>query len=303
MITNIRQPESDVNVFAILKFMIAKIHIIAGLTIFGLVAGLALYFILPVKYESRVSFVSRSTPGISDQARNMGGGGLGALTSALVGFSLPSSNTTLYMTLLISNRVRDEIISSLNLAEHYHSLPTSARSILTKATVFKELKGGLLELTVRDSEPEMAQKIANEYVTSLNSALNSMNLTEAQKKKKFLEDRIALMEKELASAQQARTSRVKEVIYIELLKEYEITRAKEAQERIDVEVVDPPEVPNGPSFPKLKLLVILGLLGGFVISLFVVFFQMAFSSLLQDPESERTWLEIKDGFRMKRHSG
>lgn len=177
----------------------------------GFFLGVVVPLLMPKKYASSITFVAADKTG-GDSGLSLKGNQLAMLSSAL---SLASGGTpgdsSFYLALITSARLLDLVTKDTALHEHY-GLPTpeSARGNLAKSVFTKIQLGGILQLTVFDSDPEMARKLADSFLKNLNVLLNSMTLTAAGRHTQFLEERLRTAEAELFRAEEELTDFQKE---------------------------------------------------------------------------------------------
>lgn len=163
------------------------LYIIACLLVFGAIA-----FVLPKKYESKVTFVRESTTP---------GGNLGGLLGSLGSFGMSGSsklNSETALVLLQSQELREKVIQKFNLMEVYgHQVLLQTLKTLESVILIEETReGGLgfnpitaISLTVTDEEPVRAKEIANYIVTVLDSMMIFYNNEFQSKSVRTLNDR------------------------------------------------------------------------------------------------------------------
>lgn len=255
---------------------------------FSLVA-LALTFILDKEYTADVSFVSLSK--IRSNDFNGKGGDLAALSvvMATATGSLSATNNAFYLSIVDSNSLKDMIVDELRLDEHYRpkgvKTKLDARGLLKKHIIAKDMKSGLVQIRVTDHDPVMAAKIANLIPIKINQFLNSVNITDAQKHELFLKNRLDLVQAEMRTTRLEREASVKEALYLMLLKEYELARANAAREKLDVQIIDPAEVPLGASFPRLLIFEVVAIALGLIVSIGFVIIRQLWAGLMRDPRN------------------
>ncbi len=106
--------------------------------------------------------------------------------------------------MLGSRTVGDNLVQRFNLMEIYKAdFKSDARKALKKATTITNGRDGIIVIDVDDKNPERASLLANGYVQELQKLTESLAITEASKRRLFLEKRLgeskkALYESELA---------------------------------------------------------------------------------------------------------
>lgn len=179
----------------------------------GLVVSALIAFLIPASYESKTQLMppDSSSQGILSLIAGMGGqggllggqgtGGLGGLASDLLGMK---STGALFIGVLQSRTVQDNIVDSMNLKHVYHtSLELKAEKKLADNTeISEDRKSGIITLTVTDHDPHRAAGIAGSYVSELNKLMATLNTSSAHRERIFLEDRLSNVSKELETAEQ-----------------------------------------------------------------------------------------------------
>jgi uncharacterized protein involved in exopolysaccharide biosynthesis len=113
-------------------------------------------------------------------------GGLGALAGGVAGIKNPND---LYVGMLKSRTVADDLIERFGLMQLYHAtIPSRVREALaavTKITV--GAKDGIITIEVDDKDPKRAADLANAYVDELFKLTNVLAVTEASQRRLFFE--------------------------------------------------------------------------------------------------------------------
>ena len=122
------------------------------------------YFILPKTYESTASILPPAEP--------KGGGGLSTLLAAsgaaqVLGgvLPLPSSNKDIFVAMLKSRTMADEVIRQFDLVRVYglqnsSALMQGARNQVQAAMNVRLSKEGVISVTVEDRDPQRAADVA-----------------------------------------------------------------------------------------------------------------------------------------------
>lgn len=254
--------------------------------------------VMTKKYSASISFVSsRAALGSTGSDRAMD---IAALSSMILGGDKLNTGNSFLMEMLQKNRVLDRVIEEAGLVEAYKVTSVgAARKPLRKATVIKEGKGGIFSLTVFDINAEVTQKTAMAYFNSLNETLNEISATDSQRRLKFLEARLSVAQKELHSITSEREYRIKESIYLAILREVEISRANAARDRLAVELIDSAELPQGYSWPNTLIFVTIGAaLGVFLIVLYVSLAEI-WNYAMSDRRNQEGWQALLKNIRSK----
>ncbi|HLH08229.1 MAG TPA: Wzz/FepE/Etk N-terminal domain-containing protein [Terriglobales bacterium] len=100
-----------------------------------------------------------------------------------------------------------------------------------------------------------------------------------------------------------RTVKYNEAIFEFLAKQLELAKIDEAKQGSIIQVVDPAIIPDKRSFPKRTIMVLVGGLCAFILSLVLVFAEDAWSRLRERPEERERLQVLKAELLGKAHSG
>jgi tyrosine-protein kinase Etk/Wzc len=196
-------PRNEIYQYTMLEFLIQfarRKWLIAKITAFTLAIGLVLCFALPNRYTA----VTRIMP--PKQSQSMAGlllnqTGLGALAQAN-GASLLSDPNSMYVGLLKSRPVADEIIRIYNLQGVYGAKDmTEARSKLKEYTSIVSEPSTLISISVTDRDKKRAADMANSYTEQLRALSKTISLTEASKRRAFFEQQLQTQKETLVEAE------------------------------------------------------------------------------------------------------
>jgi|SRR6185369_1437812 uncharacterized protein involved in exopolysaccharide biosynthesis len=169
----------------------------------GFVLSLAVAWRLP-KYESTAQIMPPDS----------GNSGLAALVPALskspglVGMAGDlmgmKSNGAVFAKVLESRTVQDHLIERFDLRKKYRTdLWEDTRKKLTSRTVVAEdKKSGVISISVRDRDGELARELTNAYVEELGSVMAKVSTSAARRERIFIEQRLAEENKSLQDAEQ-----------------------------------------------------------------------------------------------------
>lgn len=175
----------------------------------GALVGIAVIFsavvslLLPVRYtaiarilppnESRGSMSTLLT-----QAEGMFGGVAGNLMSG-------QTQSELYVGIMKSRTVADALIQRFELKNRYDlAYIEDVYAKLAEHTNFNvDNKSQIITVAFEDGEPQRSADIANAYVDELDRINRTLNITEGQKKRQFLEERLTKIQSDLTKAETA----------------------------------------------------------------------------------------------------
>jgi capsule polysaccharide export protein KpsE/RkpR len=172
----------------------------------GLLAGIALAYSIPKRYESTTQLMppdNQSSSGIAMLAAlsTKTGGGLAPLAGDLLGVK---SSGALFVGILRSTTVEDRLIDRFDLRRVYGiRYEQDARIRLAENTnIGEDRKSGIISITVTDNDPERARAIARAYVEVLNQLVAELSTSSAHRERVFLEERLTGVKQDLDQASQ-----------------------------------------------------------------------------------------------------
>jgi uncharacterized protein involved in exopolysaccharide biosynthesis len=177
---------------------------LAGLLFSALVA-----FLIPARYQSTARLMppdqGASGMGLAMLAAgsNLGsqlGSSFGSMAGDLLGLK---NSSDLFIGILESRTVQDDVISAFNLRKVYSDRHMEdARKDLAKRTELSvDRKSGILTIQVTDTRAERAAAMAGEYAAELDRVVTSLNTSSAHRERLFLEDRLSQVKQDLESSE------------------------------------------------------------------------------------------------------
>ncbi|MGH7250547.1 MAG: GumC family protein, partial [Nitrospiraceae bacterium] len=162
--------------------------------------------LLPKIYESTATLL----PSLESKE----GGGLGALLAASgaggaaqsLGISMPGAPATptdLFVAMLKSRIMADEVIKRFNLKELFEAKTMQdARKALEGNTKISISKEKVIKITVEEKDPQRAADIANYYVSNLDRLNRTLTVSKAGQNRAFIEKRLAETRVDLVKAEE-----------------------------------------------------------------------------------------------------
>ena len=181
--------------------------IILRSTAIGALLSLVLVFVIPKRYESTARIMppesSGSSAALFAALAGRGGGEFGSLGS--IAASLLGVRTTgpLFVDLLRSATVSDDLIDRFQLQQVYgkrYKVDT-AKKLARRTAIAEDKKSGVISITVEDSDPQRARDLAQAYLDELNLLVNRTNTSSARQERAFIEHRLQGAESDLERAQ------------------------------------------------------------------------------------------------------
>lgn len=129
-------------------------------------------------------------------------GGLASAAGSIAGLKNPND---LYVGMLESRTVADNLISRFHLKERYESKTMDeARSALDGATdINNGKKDGMISISVSDEDPKFAAELTNAYVDELTKLTQNMAVSDASVRRLFFEKQLKDAKDQLADAEVA----------------------------------------------------------------------------------------------------
>ncbi len=169
--------------------------------VLGLVMAILIAVFLPKKYEATTRIMPPQQSQSIATAMLSQLGPLAALAGKDVGLH---SNSDLYIALLKSRTVADDLISKFSLMQAYGEKNlVDTRKNLEERTEIQSGKEGVISVAVRDRDPERAASLANGYVEELRQLTQNLAVTEAGRRRVFFEHEVQSTSEELAKAELA----------------------------------------------------------------------------------------------------
>lgn len=132
-------------------------------------------------------------------------GQLGGLAGAAGGIAGIKNPNDLYVGLLESRTVADNLIARFKLKERYESatMDDARKALASVSVVSNGKKDGMISISATDKNPQFAADLANAYVDELAKLTQTMALTEASQRRLFFEKQLKEARDQLAEAEGA----------------------------------------------------------------------------------------------------
>lgn len=164
---------------------------------------LAILCLFPRPYVARTKIVPGDS-GANSLVSVIGalGGGQAQNLATLFG---DRGATEVALQLSRSEAVANDVVEQLDLVgpnKHYADA-REARLALLRDVDVHTLLGGILEVEVKNNDPDFAVAIAKEYVTAISNRLSNYGRDQVARKRRIVEDRMSAAQTKLAEAQTA----------------------------------------------------------------------------------------------------
>jgi uncharacterized protein involved in exopolysaccharide biosynthesis len=174
---------------------------ILSMTLAGALVMTVIAFLLPPMYTATASIMP---PQQQQSAVTALLGQLGPLASAAGGGLGIKTPGEIYVAILGSRTIADDLIHSFNLQQLYNALTMySARKILAKRSTITGGREPLIRISVEDRDPRRAAALANAYLDELARQNGRLALTESAQRRLFFERQLEAQKKSLADAEAA----------------------------------------------------------------------------------------------------
>jgi uncharacterized protein involved in exopolysaccharide biosynthesis len=187
--------------------IVARRKLIGGLCLGAMATTLVVSLLLPKIYESTASVLpqveSKEMGGIATLLAATGAGNMAQnLGMNLPG--LPTSPTDIFVSILKSRVMADDVIAKFNLMERYRKeTMVETREKLADRVRITVTKEKIVKVAVEDRDPQIAADMANFYIANLDRLNRIVNVSKAGQNRMFIERRLAETQETMAKAEEA----------------------------------------------------------------------------------------------------
>ncbi len=157
----------------------------------GILLSVLFALSLPNNYVSTTTLMppDNSSPYSSIMSLVSPGSAAAQLGGEALGLSTPGD---LFISILKSRNVEDGLIHGLDLSGHYksHDIEDARKSLEGATKIDDDRTSGVITITVTDTNPVMASRIASRYVEELNRVVTDNATSAARRERMFLEERV-----------------------------------------------------------------------------------------------------------------
>jgi len=157
----------------------------------GIVVSVLFALSLPNNYVSTTTLMppDNSSPYSSIMSLVSPGSAAAQLGGEALGLSTPGD---LFISILKSRNVEDGLIHGLDLSGHYksHDIEDARKSLEGATKIDDDRTSGVITISVTDTNPVMASRIASRYVEELNRVVTDNATSAARRERLFLEERV-----------------------------------------------------------------------------------------------------------------
>jgi len=182
--------EIELNLIRVVARVLRGRRLIAVTTLVGVVLGVLLILTSKPYYAAKAVFLP---------PKNMD-----MPATGIMFFGTGGDQSDLYLGLLASDAVEDDVIEHLGLMQMFHpKLRQDARQILAGMSKFTVDKNTMVTVTVKAGKPELAAAIANAYLEALYRLNGKMVASASEHRRSFYEDQLSQQKAELLNAEVA----------------------------------------------------------------------------------------------------
>ena len=194
-----RPREARLRFAARVRIIWAERTFLVRISALGLILGLLVAFLLPVRYTSTTRLMPPDNQDVT-MAHALQKVGAGQFASDLLGLK---SNSDVFVGILTSRTIQDRIVDHLKLKQAYGtmSMEGARRALANHVNISLERRSDMITITVTDHSPERAAAIANMYVTELNDLLVELSSSSARRERVFLEGFLVQVKQDLENAE------------------------------------------------------------------------------------------------------
>ncbi len=181
-------------------------RMLSRVILISLLVSLGIAFIIPKQYKSTASLMPpepQNTGAMMLAALANHSGGLGALGGLAGGLLGGHSSTALFIDMLHSGSVSDQLIDRFNLQHVYRKkYRIDAAKRLARCTkITEDKKSGVITIQVEDTDRVRARDLAQGYLDELNRLVTRTNTSAAHRERVFIEQRLRKVQADLEQAQ------------------------------------------------------------------------------------------------------
>ncbi len=181
-------------------------RMLARITAISLLISLGISFAIPKRYQSSTSIMPPDQQGSSAMllaALTAHLGGLGTLGSLAGGLPGGHSNSELFIFLLRSSSVSNDLIDRFNLQHVYRNRYRidTAKHLARVTKITEDKKSGAITIEVTDTDRERSRDLAQAYLDELNQLVTRTNTSAAHRERVFIEQHLHSVQADLEDAE------------------------------------------------------------------------------------------------------
>jgi len=195
--------EDEISLLDLLIVLAKHKRLVLGMPLAAGILAAVISLLLPSIYTGTAKILppQQSASAASALLNQLGGalGGLGGLAGGALGVRNPND---LYIGMLKSRTVADNLIARFDLNKIYkQELQSTTRTELQNSTSIAAGRDGIIAIEVDDRDPKHAAELANAYVEELMKLTKVLAVTEASQRRLFFERQLLQAKDSLTSAE------------------------------------------------------------------------------------------------------
>ena len=193
--------EDEINLIDYFLVLLKHKRMIFCIVALAIILSVVVSLLLPKMYTATARVLPPQEPDSGLSALlTQPGGPLGGLASS---FMQGKTTSDLYVGMLKSRTVADILIKKFNLKELYEKkyLEDVYKHLAKRINIEVSRKDQIISVSVEDRDPKRAADMANTYLDALDRVNRAVNITEGQRKRMFLEERLKEAKKDLSRAE------------------------------------------------------------------------------------------------------
>ena len=197
-----QQDDDEINLFDLLIVLAKHKLMVLGFPLVAGVLAVIVSLLLPNIYTATTKILPPQQGQAGGAAAMLAQlGGLAGAAGGLAGIKNPSD---LYIGMMKSRTVADNIIQRFDLTKVYEGkYPSQVRLTFANASNITAGKDGIISIDVDDKDPKRAADLANAYVEELMKLTQVLAVTEASQRRLFFERQLGQAKESLAKAEAA----------------------------------------------------------------------------------------------------
>jgi len=195
--------EDEISLLDLLIVLAKHKRLVLGLPLVAAVVAAIISFLLPNVYTGTTKILPpQQSASVASALLNQLGGAFGGLLAGAGGSPLGRNPTDLYVGMLKSRTVADNLISRFELGKSYDEDRLSdTRKRLEEETTIAAGRDGIITIEVEDRDPKRAADLANAYVEELMKLTKVLAVTEASQRRLFFERQLLQAKDSLTAAE------------------------------------------------------------------------------------------------------
>lgn len=195
------EKNGDIHILDLLVLLGENKKILFIIPFLCLLLGIAAaFFIISPKFLSKSTIL----PPQQQQGAGMAAmlGQLGGLASAAGGIAGLKNPSDLYVGMLESRTVADNLINKFDLKKKFDvDTLDDARKKLEIIVEITSAKSGIISIAVEDTDPKFSAELANSYVAELSVLTQNLAITDASQRRLFFEKQLVKAKNDLAESE------------------------------------------------------------------------------------------------------